>query len=205
MKLLVVGAAGKTGQHLVQKALAQGHEVTALVRSEYPEDGLERLRIVKGDARSEADLMRAMQGQDAVVSALGSEKAADELIKRFTQSLIGAARVTGVRRVVVLSTFLLTPNYKRNWIVKLVGAMRKGVDEDKTSGEDMLRSSSLEWTIVYATRLDTVKPKGEVRIVKDEENVGLKDGIARADVADFMLKTLQDRASLRQSILITGK
>jgi putative NADH-flavin reductase len=95
VKLLVVGAAGKTGQHLVQKALAQGHEVTALVRSEYPEDGLERLRIVKGDARSEADLIRAMQGQDAVVSALGSEKAADELIKRFTQSLIGAARVTG--------------------------------------------------------------------------------------------------------------
>ncbi len=47
MKLLILGASGRTGQHLVQQAMSAGHQVTALVRNpqklevthEYPEGG----------------------------------------------------------------------------------------------------------------------------------------------------------------------
>ena len=205
MRLVVIGAAGKTGRQLVEHALARGDDVTALVRSEYPAGGSDRLRIVKGDARNEQDLMRAMQGQEAIISALGSENAGDELMKRFTESLIAAAEATGVKRIVMLSTFLVTPNYRPNWALRLLGAIRKGVDADKTSGEDLLKRSDLEWTIVYATRLDTVAPGAEVRVVEDGERVGLSDGISRADVADFMLKAVSAPETIRKSLLITAK
>lgn len=204
MNVVIIGAVGRTGQLLVEKGLAQGHRVTVLIRSESPGPLDPAVRVVKGDARSEADLVPALRGQDAVLSALGSEKAGDELIKRFSQALTTASNQTGIKRVVMLSTFLLTPNYKPNLVVQMLGRLRKGVDQDKTSGEDILKSSSLEWTIVYATRLDA-RPRGQIRIVKSGETVGLNDGIARADVADFMLSTLSAAETIRKSILITAR
>jgi putative NADH-flavin reductase len=72
MKLFVIGATGRTGQEVVQQALARGHQVTAFVRS--PEGvGVrnERLTVIKGDATDEEQLFNAMQNHDAVISTLG--------------------------------------------------------------------------------------------------------------------------------------
>ena len=51
MKLIVFGATGGTGQHLVKQALAQGHAVTAFVRNP-AKFGVSHpnLRVVQGDA-----------------------------------------------------------------------------------------------------------------------------------------------------------
>ena len=54
MKLFVIGATGRTGQEIVQQALARGHQVTAFVRS--PENitvKSERLTILKGARRAD--------------------------------------------------------------------------------------------------------------------------------------------------------
>lgn len=204
MNVVILGAAGRTGRLLVEKGLAKGYRLTALLRSASAPPFDPAVRVVTGDARSEADLVRALRGQDAILSTLGSEQAGDELIKRFTQALVASSDLTGVKRVVMLSTFLLTPNYKPNLVGQMIGRIRKGVDQDKTSGEDILRSSDLDWTIVYATRLDA-RPPGEIRIVKRGETVGLSDGIARADVGEFMLRTLSAAATTRKSILITAR
>ena len=71
MNILVLGAAGKTGREVVAHALAEGHTVTAFVRN--PEK-IERndVTVAVGDARNAADLRRALRGQDAVISTLGT-------------------------------------------------------------------------------------------------------------------------------------
>jgi putative NADH-flavin reductase len=54
LKLFVIGATGRTGQEVVQQALARGHRVTAFVRS--PENidlKNERLTVLKGDVMDE--------------------------------------------------------------------------------------------------------------------------------------------------------
>lgn len=52
MKILVIGGTGGTGQKIVQAALAQGHEVTALVRSEEKARPLvSGAQLVEGDVR----------------------------------------------------------------------------------------------------------------------------------------------------------
>jgi putative NADH-flavin reductase len=205
MKVVILGAAGKTGAELVTQALAGGHTVVAFVRVGEKVTPQPNLGVVEGDARSEADLAIALTGADAVVSSLGSMKAGDALILRSTQALIGAAAANNVKRVVMMSSFLVTPNNKPTGLMKLFTPLLKGMVADKASGEDMLKGSDLDWTIVYATSLDKAPKGGVVRIVPEDEVVGMKNGIARADVATYMLAALADQSLVKKAVLITVK
>jgi putative NADH-flavin reductase len=202
MKILILGASGKTGSILVRKALAAGNEVTAFVRDK---DALEmnnsKLTVKVGDARNVVDIKAALLGQDAVVSM----KAGDELIVRSTKALIEAAQTKGVKRVIMLSSFLVAPNYKPNFVGKLIGNMMKGMVSDKSSGEDLLKQSDLDWTIVYATSLDRAPAGQTVRVIGQNQTVSMSNGIAREDVATFMLNQLDNSSSVKKMVVITTK
>ena len=74
MKIIIFGAAGGTGRELVKQALAQGHEVTAFVRSnKQPVQQGPGLKLVAGDVRDYASVRDAIRGHDAVISALGTK------------------------------------------------------------------------------------------------------------------------------------
>jgi uncharacterized protein YbjT (DUF2867 family) len=162
------------------------------------------LTLAGGDARVEADLAKALAGQDAVLSALGSMKSGDELLKRSTSALVGAAHDTGVQRIVQLSSFLAAPNYKPNLAGRVIGPMLSGMVADKSTGADLLTRSDLDWTIVYATGLDKAKAGLPVRIIGPGEKVSMSNGIARADVAAFMLAELSSPAHRRAELVITA-
>ena len=72
MKVLVFGAAGRSGEALVNEALAAGHKVTAFVRgaAQYKKANV---RVVAGDALDAAAVDAAVAGQDAVIDALGGK------------------------------------------------------------------------------------------------------------------------------------
>ena len=82
--MLVPGASGKTGTEVVRQGPAAGHKVTALVPSPARLTASDPRLLVKtaGDARNAADLRRALEGQEAVISTLGSNKTSDALIGR---------------------------------------------------------------------------------------------------------------------------
>ena len=75
MKVLIFGASGGTGRVLVPAALRQRHEVTAFVRSpaEFGMAGA-TLAVFTGNVTDRAAVERAMRGQDAVISVLGSSR-----------------------------------------------------------------------------------------------------------------------------------
>src|ERR1700756_3957518 len=106
MKLFVIGATGRTGQEIVQQALARGHHVTAFVRS--PESITlknEELSVFKGNATDENQLFNAMQNHDAVVSTLGPREVfkPSSLLKDSAHATTHAMQRSGVKRLVVLS------------------------------------------------------------------------------------------------------
>src|SRR5207302_8934392 len=97
MKLVVLGANGRTGRLVVEQALAAGHNVTALVRS--PEKLTIRnsgLRIVAGGATDAADVARAREGGGAALSTLGGK---GSVVAGSTRPLVYAAHHTGATRV----------------------------------------------------------------------------------------------------------
>jgi putative NADH-flavin reductase len=97
MKLLVFGATGGTGSRLVDQALQQGHEVTAFARDpariHLKHD---HLRVVTGDVLDRDSVNAAVEGQDGVLSALGTR-----LPIRIVLAVVVVCQV--VVRVVALS------------------------------------------------------------------------------------------------------
>ena len=71
-KILILGATGPTGRLIVAQALARGYDVTALVRSPEKLSDLQGAKLIVGDARDESTLRQALEGRDAVISALGT-------------------------------------------------------------------------------------------------------------------------------------
>jgi putative NADH-flavin reductase len=191
MNILVLGAAGKTGREVVAQALATGNQVTAFVRD--PQKlGRDDVAVAVGDARNVDDLRNALRGQDAVISTLGSGiNTREKLIESSTDALLEAMRSAGVKRLVMLSSFAASPTYRATGIMKVASVAMKGMVADKTAGEKLVKSSDLDWTIVYATRL-TDKPRngGFHTVAGTLKEVGT---ISRADLADALLSELSRR------------
>jgi len=203
LKLLVLGATGKTGRLVVEQALAAGHAVTAFARD--PADiqiSHEHLTVVNGDARYADDVRAALKGQDAVVNTIGGGER--KLIANTTKALVGAMQKSGVKRVVAISSFIATPNFKPTGMMRLFPRLVRGMAADDIAGVKLLEGSGLDWTIVYATLLKS-KPKEGYHLVGLDERVTAKNSINRVDAADCLLAALDDAATVGQSFLVTGR
>lgn len=201
MNLTVLGAAGATGVPLVEQALAAGHQVTALARSgQKVTITNSNLHVVQGDATDRAVVSQALKGADAVISVLGAR---GPVIAEATRALVAAADQTGPDRIVMLSSFAVARDRLKP-VSKVVTRIAMGSQvKDKTTGEEVLRASGLDWTIVYATKL-TNGPKTEPRVVPETEKVGMSQRISRADVGSFLLQAATDGLYSRRDVIITG-
>lgn len=201
--LVILGAAGRTGALLVNEALKAGFKVTGFVRQGEKLEARDNLVVIEGDARKSEDLEFALGGQDVVISTLGSMKLKDDLITESTNALIKAMHANKVKRVIMMSSFLASGQLKMNPISWLVSKSMSAVVGDKQSGEELLKSSDLDWTIMYATRLGDGPRTGMVRVVPKEEKVTTANGIDRADVAEFLVGEAKNGEHIRDSVLIT--
>ncbi|MGW0712057.1 NAD(P)-dependent oxidoreductase [Streptomyces sp. NPDC002643] len=207
MKLLVLGATGPTGRHLVELALHSGDSVTALVRDPAAVGDLDsRVEVIRGDATSRHDIHTAMAGQDAVVSALGRGTSIrpTDMFSRASAAVIDAAEDTGVSRLVWLSSFGV--GYTYDWSSgpqKLIySTLLRAIYADKEIADEAVRSSRLDWTVVYPTRLTHGPAKGAFAA---DDRLPMKGNptISRADVAAFMHQAVHDDQWVHRSPVIT--
>ena len=70
--IVVFGAAGKVGRQVVENALADGYNVIAFVHRHHDLPDDPSLEIISGDIYNRADIEKALQNVDAVISALSS-------------------------------------------------------------------------------------------------------------------------------------
>ena len=208
MRLAIFGASGRTGRPLVEQALAAGHDVTALVRS--PARLLmthQRLRIVEGDVLDAAAVDSTVDHADAVLSALGQAKGAPrDLMTVATRNIIAAMRRHRVKRIISLTGAGVAAPQDHpklmNHIIKLTLMTLSGpVLRDAEAHAKLLEASGLDWTIVRGPMLNEGPHTGNYRVGWVGVNTGAR--IARADVADFMLKQLTDKTYLKQAPMIS--
>jgi putative NADH-flavin reductase len=204
MKLLILGATGGIGLEIVRQAIDAGHQVTALVRTpKRLKEFAGRMAAIQGDVLNSADLARALEGQDAVLSGFGAReprsKADADLLRRFAVALTRAMLQAKIRRAIVVSVaFLFTdsiipPTY-------LFGRLFfRDVVTDASGMEDIFRKSALDWTILRPPRLTDNPRTGKYRVREGHlPRFGFK--ISRADVAEFMISTIQNGATIGKII-----
>jgi nucleoside-diphosphate-sugar epimerase len=139
MRIAVTGGTGFVGSHLVDAALAAGHEVIALTRRDQPPR--ERVSWISGDLHDRAALERLVDEADAVIHVAGviSAQGAAAFEKgnvEGTLAMLAAATAGGVRRFVHVSSLAARePN------LSLYGA-------SKAKAEGLVHGSGLDWAIV---------------------------------------------------------
>jgi putative NADH-flavin reductase len=206
MRVLVLGASGRTGRQVVEQALGHGHEVTAFVRDPARLDiEHERLSVIVGDVTDAADVQRAVDGQDAVISALGSAGARPvHLYSDGIANTVRAMTARGVHRLVVISAGGAgakpgeLPLSLR--LFRSTPAMRE-VYEDMERMEGDIMLSDLVWTIVRPAGLTDGPFTGRYRTVLGSV-VSKASRVSRADVAALMLKCAEGELFARAAVAI---
>jgi putative NADH-flavin reductase len=207
MKLTILAATGGIGRHVLDQAVAAGHDVTAVVRN--PDKLSDRIRVVKADlsAADPAALESALEGADAVLSGLGARTQADAgVATRGTRAVLAAMGTSGVRRIVVVSAApigtVASPDQPvppkhdpgdgllmRNLFGPLIKVALRRHYADLAEMEDALRASGLDWTAVRPPKLNDKPLTGTYRTALDQ-NIRGGWAISRADVAHNMLSDL---------------
>ena len=206
MRILVIGASGQTGRHVVRLLLIQGHEVTAFVRtSSTLMETNPHLRAVQGDARDQQSLARAVEGQDAVISCFGPKTLAKSNLQEvLMRNLVAAMTKHGVKRLVNLSAWgsgggAVAPT---NPMVRyfLFPIVLGRLLADKNRGEVFLFGSALDYVNVCPGNLKNAPARGGLRASIDGR--GLRQFAHREDVAAFMVGQLTERAWVRKCVAV---
>jgi len=203
-RIAVFGATGLTGGLVVRRALAQGHEVVALVRDparmtlEHP-----ALAVIGGSPTASSDVERCVQGADAVIHCLGIGGKGDgrptTLVSDSVKAVLGAMQRHGVPRIVCMSNVgaggsgtwvanrLVIPLLLR-WLLPII--------EDKNRMEAALRASPVEWVSV---RLPNIVdgPDKPWRVSADGRGIGLS--ISAEAAARFLLEQVSSAEHLRSA------
>lgn len=201
MNLLIFGATGDTGRELVKQALAQGHAVTGFSRhasdlvSQYP-----TMQVIDGDVTDKATVEKAVQGQDAVLSALGSASLKrSPALTTGVRNIVEAMEQYTVRRLVYQSSLGVGESRKQvSFLVRyiIIPLVLRSAISDHADKERIIQQSNLDWVIVRPAGLTNGEHTGEYRA---GEAIQFGAKIARADVADFMLKQVTDTAYLKKT------
>lgn len=195
MRAVVFGSTGRTGRHLAAQAIGEGHEVTAFARDP-ARIVLEhsRLRVVIGDVLDPLSVDRAVQGQEAVLSALGA-RARDppSVLSQGIRHILDAMNRHGVARLICLSAAGALGE-RAGYLVGNLGLgfarlVVPGVYREHGRMLAEIQRRDVKWTVVRPVLLTDGPRTGRYRVaVEGIPRGGLR--ISRADVADFMIKQL---------------
>jgi putative NADH-flavin reductase len=191
VRLLVVGAAGRTGRLVVEQAAARGHEVTALARRAVPGPHA----VVVGDATDPAVLQEAVPGQDVVLMAVGSSEIVRAMVPVMTGAGVGRLVMTSSRSVVATRPKL---------VLDLAWWRFRAPYADLARAEGLLEGGPLDWTVVRATMLADGPPRGRVHTDFELDATGGDWKLTRADYAMALLDAAQDPSMVRRAVGVGG-
>lgn len=199
MKLLIFGATGRTGRHLVSGAIDARWDVHAVGRSrsrlaELP-DGIGVAEVDLFDAQNVADIVKSI-APDVIVSAIGGSAPGQQMVDEIGNNAItGAAARSGVRRLLQISSLACGDSrpYASERIIAAIGP----VLDAKTQAEDVLRRTGLDWTIIRPGGLTDGDATGSGAVYDDPRVHGR---ISRVDLAAVVLRCVAASATVHRTL-----
>ncbi|MEV7088543.1 NAD(P)-binding oxidoreductase [Streptomyces sp. NPDC093085] len=211
MKLVVVGANGGLGRQVVTYSLARGHQVTALVRRSTGQAGTPGLRIVEGAVGDDlAAVRRAVDGQDAIVGALGNPlwlkaRTGSAVMARATANLVAAMHLHQVRRIAMPLAWGSGASRERTaWPLKALTRLLIRRDyQDFDTAEAILAASGLDFTIAYFGAL-TDRPASPAWSARPGVTPPSPLAISRADLAQCLLDAVESPRPTAGRLSVSG-
>ncbi len=193
-RLAVLGGTGAVGRQLVSRARAAGHAVRVLVRDAARARALPALagaQLVEGDARSAADVLRAVTDCDAVLVALGAPaRDRSGLRTAAAAATVRAMRQAGVDRLVMLSVLGAGETAQAlDWFTRQIVFrfwLQPTID-DHTAADAIVRDSGLAWTLLRPPHFTDAPATGRVHLGFDLGARPPAMSVPRGDVAAALL------------------
>jgi putative NADH-flavin reductase len=211
MRIVIFGANGQTGRLLAGQALAAGHDVAAVTRrpGEFPVTH-DRLAVVGADVHDAPAVGRAIDGADAVLSALGVPFTRQRITvySEGAGNIIAAMSCHGVSRLVVVSSSATEPHHHAdggfllNRVLQplVTATIGKTTYADMRRMEGLVRGSDLEWTIMRPSGLFDA-PGTTAYELHEEQAPGIFT--SRADLAAAMLDQVASTRFVRKAVAVT--
>lgn len=211
MKVAITGGTGFVGGHLARALAGEGHQVVAVARG-VDRGNLELLRVpgiefFASDLADSPQLVEGFAGCDAVAHCAGINREIgvqtyERVHVRGTANVVDAASLAGVKKVVLLSFLRARPG------------CRSGYHESKWAAEEILRNSSLGYTVVKS---GMIYGRGDHMLdhlsrllctIPLVATVGLKERLTRplaiADLVRVLKATIVEDRLPRKTIAIVG-
>lgn len=208
MQVIVFGATGQVGLQLVKQALWRGYSVKAYGRNVYEMDiENDKLEKIKGGLYDAADILRAIKGCDAVLSAIGgafdgSDKARSLGMKTIVTQMEKAA----VKRIVALGNLSIL-NFDENSLIidqKDYPEEYLPVGNEHRKAYEHLKDSPLDWTFVCSPDIINEGPTGNYISNKDYPPQPNRNKINAGDLAQFMLNAVERNEFVKSRVGISA-
>jgi len=198
MKLVAFGSTGGIGAQVVELALAEGHEVTAVARRPSAVTlRHERLKVMQGDVLKADTLQEAITGQEVVVSAIGARDLAPTTVySEGAANIVQAMQAANVHRIFCISASGLEPGplWQRLIAKPILWTILRNMYTDLVRMEKLVTASGLDWTILRPPRL-TDGPRTGCYQAAVNQHLSHGSVLSRADVADYIVSHLKDETT----------
>ncbi|MDO9374964.1 MAG: SDR family oxidoreductase [Ferruginibacter sp.] len=192
MNITIFGATGMVGKELVKQALHNGHQVKAFGRNVFTEDlpKDDNLELIQGALFDEGQVLKAIKGSDAVLSALGGAITDADVTRSLgMKNIVAQMEKAGVKRIVALGgmgslnadedTLVLdTPDYPSAFF---------HVSKEHYKAYEFLKASNLDWTFVCPGDIINAEATGHFVTNADYLPTPNNSKITSGDLALFML------------------
>lgn len=157
MKVAIFGGTGFVGQYVIDELLSQNHKVKAMIRfgNKNKLESLSKIEPVFGNISNSDYIEETISGCDAIIYLIGLIReypfkgiTFDELHFQSVKRVIHAAEKLGIKRFAFMSANGVKPNGTK-------------YQTSKWLGEQVLKGSSLDWTI-FRPSLIFGNPKGKI-------------------------------------------
>ena len=218
MHIIILGATGRTGKHLLEQALQRGHTVNVLVRDKNKITGNDhRVTVFEGSPSDKTALETAMKGCEAILSALNISRTCDwpwsklrspkDLLSSVMKNIIELAPAHNIHRIIFTSAWGVAETKKDipgwfRWFIDHSNIRYPYLDHERQ--EDLLKQTSLQWTAVRLAGLTNSKSKGNI-IVSLNNNPKPRLTVSRRNAASFMLDALEKNLYVGEMPVLSGK
>jgi uncharacterized protein YbjT (DUF2867 family) len=204
MRVVVVGASGRTGALIVRELVAAGDTVVGTIRNpkhmiDLVKQGVEAA-MLDLDKSPLADFNQIFKGADAIVFAAGSAEAdpSSDIDSKGVRRTVLTATKVGVKRYIAVSSLGATTKISEAYDWPGMKAYFKA----KKAANKSVRESKLDWTIIEPGTLTETKGTGKVALSEGKHIEDAK--IARADVATVVVAALKEPKSIGRTFQIVG-